>query len=156
MEQNEIKRRIDVALDRLYELDHFLIDNNLCERCINHRFALHLQNQFTDHFVDCEYNRSHIGNANDQKRILGVENGNYVDIIVGLRSRLPQDDFICFETKKHNNVDQFGIENDRRKLQILTGGGQFEYKYGFRVVFGSTRETVLIEAYQRGDLIEWI
>ncbi len=155
METGDIKYRIETALDRLYEVDSFLIDNDLCERCINHRFALHLQGQFADHFVDCEYNRSHIGNINDQKRILNIENGNYVDIIVGLRSRIPEDDFICFETKKYNNVDQFGRENDRRKLEILTGGGQFDYKYGFGVIFGSTREAVVVEAYQQGNRIEW-
>lgn len=156
MENDEIKRRVNSALDRLYETDKFLIDNNLCEPCINHRFGLYLQEIFPEHFVDCEYNRSHIGDENDQKRIIQDDvNGNYVDIIIGRRTRLPADDFLCFETKMWSNANQQAISRDKQKLVVLTGGGQFEYKYGFRIVFGPTREEVVIEVYQDGNVIDW-
>jgi hypothetical protein len=157
MDKFEIKRRVGTALDRLYDIDKFLIDNNLCEPCINHRFGLYLQEIFPDHFVDCEYNRSHIGDENDQKRILQDDRrGNFVDLIIGKRTRLPADDFLCFETKMWSNESRLAANRDKRKLAVLTGGGQFEYKYGFRIVFGATRETVEVEVYRGGNVVsDW-
>ncbi|MFA5934582.1 MAG: hypothetical protein WC827_01710 [Candidatus Paceibacterota bacterium] len=153
MKIKEIKKRINNALDRLYDVDQFIIDNDLCERCINFRFALHLQNNFPEYFVDCEYNKSHIGLINDQKRVLDTGNGNFIDIIIGKRSRSPKDDFICFETKKSNSNDVLGIENDINKLKILTSGGQFDYKYGFKIVFSLLRKDVILETYKKAKLL---
>lgn len=38
--------------------DKYLIEHNLGERCIAHRFAIHLAEQFPGWDIDCEYNRN--------------------------------------------------------------------------------------------------
>jgi hypothetical protein len=38
--------------------DRHLFENNLGERCIASRLAMHLQNAFPEHSVDAEYNRA--------------------------------------------------------------------------------------------------
>jgi len=57
---DEIKSRIDNALNLLTlpENDKYLLEHNLGERCIAHRFAVHLASQFPDWDIDCEYNRN--------------------------------------------------------------------------------------------------
>ena len=155
MELDEIKRRIETALDTLYLVDNFLIRNGLCERSLNHRFAMHLQTLFPEYFVDCEYNKSHVGDANIQKRLSSERFGNYVDMIVGKRNRDPAGDFICFETKKWNNTDRNAIAIDAEKLSILTDGNQFGYQYGFQLTYAPARENVDILVYQHGTASEW-
>lgn len=150
MELEEIRQKVDLALDKLYATDQFLIDNDLCEPSLNHRLAMYLQTLFPEHFVDCEYNRSHIGNDNDLKRVTNLERGNYIDIIVGKRDRNPDNDFICFETKKWSNGAH---QADREKLQVLTSGGQFCYDYGFFIIYGRNRNDAQIEVYKEGRLI---
>ena len=57
---NEIESRIDNALILLTSPlnDKYLLEHNLSERCIAHRFAVHLAAQFPNWDVDCEYNRN--------------------------------------------------------------------------------------------------
>ena len=71
MELLKIKQKIKNALDELYEKDDFLFKEDLHEMCINHRFAIYLeQEEFGgDYYVDCEYNRSHLGNETSQKNL---------------------------------------------------------------------------------------
>ena len=54
---NEVKAGIESAVKSFYATDQYLLDNGLNERTITCRFAYHLQHQFPDWNVDCEYNR---------------------------------------------------------------------------------------------------
>ena len=38
--------------------ERILLENNLSERCIAHKFAEYLKGNFEDFIVDCEYNRN--------------------------------------------------------------------------------------------------
>ncbi len=56
----ETLQLINEMIDKLYELDHFLLQRklNITERAITHRMGMYLQQIVSDKFdVDCEYNR---------------------------------------------------------------------------------------------------
>lgn len=53
----EIEKRVTVALEKLCEVDGYILREDLNECTINHRIACHLQDQFPEWHVDCEYNR---------------------------------------------------------------------------------------------------
>lgn len=53
----EIIERTRIALGVLQKNDSFLLENEVNERTIAHKFAEYLQKQFPDWNVDCEYNR---------------------------------------------------------------------------------------------------
>lgn len=150
MKLKYIKIRINIALERLYKKDYFLIKNGLCERTLNHRFAMYLEPLFRGRSVDCEYNVSHLEDRNTLKRVT-TENGNYIDIVVRKRDRKPESDFVCFEVKKWDNLRD--REQDREKLRILTSGDRFCYKYGFFLVFGKTKNDIMVEVYEHGEKI---
>lgn len=66
MEFKDIQSRVIYALLSLKEKDMFLLENNLNERTISHKFAEYLQAHFSPVWdVDCEYNRNH----DDVKRL---------------------------------------------------------------------------------------
>lgn len=143
----EINSKIKDSLNELYEEEPSLFrgEKSLCERCINHRFAWYLekQNFGEGYFVDCEYNKTYLG---DSKRVSN-SNGNYIDIVISKRDDNPDHDLICFEVKKWNNYKN--REKDRKNLEILTNGTEFYYNYGFYVIFGKTREKTQIKTYER-------
>lgn len=147
-----IKEKIRQALRTLYREDKYLFDKGLCERCILHRFAVNLERQnFEGYHVDCEYNKSHLGETTGTKRVSNI-NGNYIEIIITKRSDNPDGDLICFEVKiwgKYANRNK-----DRQNLKILTGGIKFDYDYGFYVIFGKTLDKTKIEIYENGRRID--
>lgn len=147
-----IKEKIRHALRVLYREDKYLFDKGLCERCILHRFAVNLERQnFEGYHVDCEYNKSHLGEITTTKKVSNI-NGNYIDIIITKRDANPHNDLICFEVKKWNNYDK--RNKDRENLKILTGGIKFGYDYGFYVIFGITIDKTRIEIYKNGEFFE--
>lgn len=152
MQIETIKEKISNALKTLYRKDEYLFVKGLCERCILHRFAVNLERQkFRGYHVDCEYNKSHLGETSATKRVSNI-NGNYIDIIITKRSSDPRGDLICFEVKKWNNYRD--RDKDRENLRILTGGVKFGYDCGFYIIFGKTIEKTLVEIYQHGKLLE--
>lgn len=57
---DEIRKKLAAAV-RSFEEDGdiYLLQEDLNERTISHRFAIHLQRAFEPFHVDCEYNRAH-------------------------------------------------------------------------------------------------
>jgi len=55
---DEIEFRVSSALKQLSEADFYLLKNDLNECSINHMLAYHLQSQFKEWHVDCEYNKN--------------------------------------------------------------------------------------------------
>ncbi len=149
--REEIQRKVKNALDELYRTDQFLFEKKLCERCINHKFAVYLEKQSfgEGYFVDCEYNKSHL-NSETSPKYVSNPNGNYIDIIITKRNGVGQDDLVCFETKRWDKYK--GRKKDRKNLKILTAGQKFAYKLGLYVIFGQSRDKVKIEVYEKGIL----
>jgi|WetSurMetagenome_2_1015567.scaffolds.fasta_scaffold85784_1 hypothetical protein len=70
MTDDEIKRRLNKTLDRLYVKDWYLLRYKVHERSITHKLAEYLQEQFPDYDVDCEYDRDNEnGDGNFKKQI---------------------------------------------------------------------------------------
>lgn len=167
MNLDNIKEKINIALDELYKNDPYLFEKDLCERCINHKFANYSEAQnFNDYFVDCEYNRAYSKrNGGVKTKKITTKDGNYVDIVITKRNDNVEDDLVCFEVKKWNNKDgKKGFELDRLKLKILTGkklpvdfkSGEilkdddgdnycFNYQFGVFIIFGPSRDEAKIE-----------
>ena len=152
MELYEIKDKIQNALNTFYKNDSFLIENNLCEKCLVHRLAIYLENErFPGYFIDCEYNKSLL-NEKSVPKIASNPNGNFIDIIITKRDDNYKHDLICFEIKRWNNYH--GRKKDIENLEILTKGDRFGYGYGFYIVLGKAKEKTKIEVYRRGNKIE--
>ena len=49
--------------------DGYLLENDVNERSITHKFAVYLENEFSEWDVDCEYNRNGI----DKKTLIGLK-----------------------------------------------------------------------------------
>lgn len=145
-----ILEKINFALDELYAEAIFLFQKDLCERCINHRFAIHLETQgFPGYHIDCEYNKSHAGGQTHLKKVSN-SNGNYIDVIITKRDGNADDNLACFEIKKWNNYK--GRVKDRENLKILTDQVHFAHKFGFYIIYGETRAKTKIEIYETGQL----
>lgn len=94
IEIEEIEHRIDNALSQLTSPlnDKYLLEHNLGERCIAHRFAIHLAEQFPDWDIDCEYNRNgdqlkEMPLSEECKTLLRKTGRVFPDIIVHKRGR---------------------------------------------------------------------
>lgn len=152
-------QKVRNALDRLYRENPSLIENGLCEKCINHQFAKYLEQEGFGEgfFVDCEYNKTHLGRNPRPKKVFSI-NGNYIDIVVTKRTERGENDLVSFETKRWNNYHH--RNKDRENLQILSGqkpaadGSNFDYDFGIFVIYGKTREKTKIEIYQDGHNVE--
>ena len=152
MKIDEIKGKIRNALNTFYKNDSFLLENNLCERCLVHRIAVYLENErFPGYFIDCEYNKSFFDKKSVPK-IASNLNGNYIDIIITKRDDKRIHDLICFEIKRCDNYHK--RNKDRENLEILTKGNLFWYDYGFYIILGKSKEKTKIEVYIKGNKID--
>ena len=151
MNLREIKNKINRALDKLYKIDQFLFDEDLCERCITHKLTMYLEEQGFDggYFVDYEYNKSHSNQKTRLKRVIS-EKGNYIDIIITKRDGDYRNDLACFEVKKWNTREK--EDRDIEKLKNLTGKENFCYKYGFYIILGKKRYQTKFKLVIHGQL----
>ena len=115
----QIEQRVIQAAESLVTYDGYLLTCDLNERSITHKFAEHLQREFPEWNVDCEYNRDH----DDTKRLDLPPRRNissddldaktvYPDIIVHRRGT--DLNIVVIEVKKSTNPEGDGW--DKRKL----------------------------------------
>ena len=132
MEEQDVRQRLDTALGRLRAEDLYLLENDLSERCIAARLALHLQREFPDHKVDVEYNRA----GEVAKRVpLSAECdtrenrvGNPLavpDVIVHQRGDAGPN-ILVLELKKTSNPE--GWDCDRERVQNFRK--RLDYEFG--------------------------
>jgi|AntAceMinimDraft_9_1070365.scaffolds.fasta_scaffold87638_2 hypothetical protein len=149
MKLDEIKGKVQNALNKFYKNDSFLVEKKLCERCLVHRVAVYLENEkFPDYFIDCEYNKSHLNKSSKPKRVSNL-NGNFIDIIITKRDDNHQNNLVCFEIKRWINYHK--RDKDIENLEILTRGNRFGYSFGFYIIFGKNKEKTKIETYIKGN-----
>jgi len=134
MNSLQVRQKVEVAIINVYQKDKFLFEEGLCERCINHRFAVYLEreNFGPGYYVDCEYNKSHLPTptgVTTSPKMLSSVRGNFIDIILTTRDGRHEGDFICFEIKRATNRDLTAERKDRKNLEILTDKERFGYKF---------------------------
>jgi len=147
----DVKQRVITAICMLYRHDRDLLDVDANERSITHKLAEHLQREFSDWHVDCEYNR-----RRDLIKRLQIDFGKidaddieaktvFPDIIV--HRRQTEQNLLVIEVKKDNG--QEGTK-DIEKLKKFTTVPEYQYQYGLFLRLNETGATRL-KLYQRGD-----
>lgn len=118
--QTELNKVI-AALQDFYAHEGFLFEKDVGERAITHRFAVHLEKQFSGWSVDCNYDR--LG-----ERTLHLPHGTiistddhlgksiYPDVVVHQRE-IPNN-LLAIEIRKASNHTP--LEHDQHKLRALT------------------------------------
>ncbi|MCK1547054.1 hypothetical protein IVA87_04885 [Bradyrhizobium sp. 147] len=118
--QTELNKVI-AALRDFYAQESFLFEKDVGERAITHRFAVHLEKQFSGWSVDCNYDR--LG-----ERTLHLPHGTiistddhlgksiYPDVAVHQRE-IPNN-LLTIEIRKASNHTP--LEHDQHKLRALT------------------------------------
>src|SRR6478736_4496749 len=118
--QTELNKVI-AALRDFYAHEGFLFEKDIRERAITHRFAVHLEKQFSGWSVDCNYDR--LG-----ERTLHLPHGTiistddhlgksiYPDVTVHQRE-IPNN-LLAVEIRNAGN--HTAIEHDQQKLKALT------------------------------------
>ena len=146
------------ALREFLREDRKLLRIDANERSITHKLAEHLQGQFKNLKVDCEYNRHGI----DKKELsfaLGITSTDsehaktvYPDIIVHKRGR-DSSNKLVIEVKKSNGGK---ATHDKKKLLVFTRSrGGYEYQWGLFLEFDVGEDNGLkhAECYQGGEKI---
>ncbi len=124
IEKIEIEKIINNILHELIEKDSDILEININERTISHRFAVYLEKYFDDSWsIDCEYNRDH-----DNKKTLDIfpcstetndTEGKTVfpDLIV--HKRKTNENLLVIEMKKSTNTNNNDRIKDIKKLEAF-------------------------------------
>jgi len=155
----------------LREVDN--IQNGVAERNLCGRLSIYLseninKSEFSEYYVDPEYNRNYDGRI---KTILDEEFNEIVincDIIIHSRGKnIKQDNLIAFEMKKSNR-SQEEKDSDRKRLRALTKDSYDDvwsadgitlpeyvcgYVWGIYLEINNIERTQLVEHYQKGILV---
>lgn len=136
----EVRRRVETALKQLSVLDSYLLQNDLNERAITHRFAVYLENHFDGWDVDCEYNRLGDGPGplfSEVERRLAEVSGYepltrdtigrtvYPDVIVHRRGT--RENLLAIEVRKSTNPVPGDV--DRAKLSGYKDDPDLDYRF---------------------------
>jgi hypothetical protein len=125
-EFQEIQEKVNIALQQLYENDHFLITNTTNERTVTHKFAEYLQVLFREWNVDCEYNR-----VKDRKKSIPGQKYSYPDIIIHKRNNI--ENLLVVEAKKCNAL-QKQKDEDKKKVKKFIEDTNYQYCFGLLLV----------------------
>jgi len=128
-----IEQKIIQAYKMFLKHDRPLLQRGVNERSITHKFAEHLQREFPDYDVDCEYNKTGL----QTKALIGLQNmfkpapaddkkatTVFPDIIVhhrGERKKRKRNNLVVIEAKKNVKTDK----RDESKLKLY----KMELKY---------------------------
>jgi len=137
MNLKETLEKFEKALSEFCDKEKYLLENNLSERCVAHKLAQYLEEEFKTHFhVDCEYNRQYDSEKIEQaiKRIhiprevlteISIDRFNkndtysvYPDIIV--HKRESENNHLIIEIKKSSNDCKIDKVFDEVKLKKFT------------------------------------
>jgi hypothetical protein len=134
IEHDEVVRRIDSAYISMIRADFVLFEIDVNERSLTHKLAEHLQVEFQDWNVDCEYNRNgslpkRLKSSGDSVSTDDTEGKTvFPDIIV--HHRQSKDNFVVIEAKKSSTVS---TSEDKAKLRDYVS--EHGYQFAFMVVF---------------------
>ena len=146
MKLEDLQEKIGKAIAMLYEMDYFLIDNDISEWSIAHRLAVYIEQLFPGWDVDCEYNRQE-----NEPVIKKRATGKNVrpDIIIHHRGEIdPEHNLLVIELKKEDTDEDF--------LKVCeytsdpAGDRSFKYQYGLILSIG---EVSKVKWFSNGELI---
>ena len=156
----ELGSIVEEAVKNFNEKEKYLIENDLSERCMCARFALHLTKAlqktcYEEYEVDVEYNRG----ADEYERAIKRLNDPMitVDLVVHKRGYdciYGFDNLICLEMKK--SKDRRGCNSDENRLKCMTSREYgFNYKLGIMLVVDyKIKEMVIKSKLVDGEEIE--
>ena len=132
--KEDVVRRLYAAYNTLLKHDRALLELDANERSLTHKLAEHLQDEFPDWNVDCEYNRK----GTLPKRLIGIKENVSIDDTCGktvfpdviVHHRGTTDNLLVIEAKKSITI---GGSEDEEKLRAYKG--EHEYRFAFAVVF---------------------
>ena len=125
---DEVRCKIETALQLLYKHDHFLITNNTSERAITHKLAEYIQGLFPEWHVDCEYNRR----GEDRPKDIQGKRTSYPDIIIHRRNK--KDNLLIIEAKSVHSRNRSDIV-DKGKIAAYISDTRYEYSFGLWIYF---------------------
>jgi hypothetical protein len=155
MSDRELMEKVTAALKSFFDNDGQLLKLNASERSISHKLAEHLEKEFLDWDVDCEYNRrgerpktlprilfSDIKDDDQEAKTI------FPDIIVHKRNQ--PDNLLVVEVKKSNSRES--DDKDRTKLMAFTDPeGDYSYKVGLFIVFDVENQKVdKVQCFENG------
>ena len=133
MDSDEVVRRLHKAYGVLAKQDLQLLELDANERSITHKLAEHLQVEFHEWHVDCEYNRD----GGQPKRVhlaysVPADDTDAVTVFpdIVVHHRDTQDNLLVIEAKKSSSVQQ---SQDEEKLAAYVA--DLGYRYAFKIVF---------------------
>ena len=150
--QTELNKLV-AALQEFYAHEVFLLEKDVGERALTHRFAVHLEKQYPGWDIDCDYNR--LG-----ERMLRLPHGTIVSTddalgktifpVVVVHQRAIPNNLLAVEIRKASNHQS--LEHDQQKLKAMTDPHVwFAYWIGVLLVLARHNAT-LAEVYVGGVL----
>jgi hypothetical protein len=146
MEREQLLLIIKSALKSLLKYDHVLINQRVKEECINHRFAIYIENAFFSTFVgkdisiDLEYNKLYF----DEKQYASPEDERInfrPDLII--HERNTQDfNIVAFELKK-----DYSNKKDKSTIHGMLKE-PFNYLWGVLISYMPNKEYFLVIIYK--------
>jgi len=125
---DEVRRKIETALQILYKNDHFLITNCTHERAITHKLAEHIQRLFPEWHVDCEYNRL----GEELPKAIPSQDESYPDVIIHHRNT--RDNILIIEAKSIHSNDR-NDRHDKIKIKAYIEDSDYRYQFGLWICF---------------------
>jgi len=142
MNNSNIKGKIREALKLFNTKDRkALLDVDIYEPTISHRIAVYLEELFPDFDIDCEYNKSLLGNKRNV-------NGEKIrpDIIIHTR-KTNEDNSVIIEVKKSGRNNKLS-KSDIKKLKSCMSG---TLNYDLGVFIGILKRKIDICWIEKND-----
>lgn len=151
MNNTELFKLVNNALERVYKHHEYLIKNQVHERSIVFWFGIYLyellqhkENKYAEYNLDFEYNKNH----SDPKSTEKFSDGTYPDIILHKRGS-KEHNLLIIEFKTWWNSDN---SRDLMKLRDFTHPtGDYKYKYGLSIIL--EKDKPIIIPLQKGEII---
>jgi len=154
MNENELKKKIEYAVNIFLHKEKFLLENDVNERSITHKLAIYIENEFKDYDVDCEYNRmtDETGNCDPKRVKTTIE--KYIDERVKPEDIKPDDskattvypdiivhkrgnnnaNLLVIEVKKSSNKKNNKKNNEKDIEKIKAYCRELEYENGLFLI----------------------
>lgn len=179
METSKIIEKVNVSINKLFENDKWLIENDLSEQSISHKLGEYLQTNFMEFNVDCEYN-GNIDEERGRKRITIIKReleekgllkqteeelpmdlihrAVFPDIIVHKRGS-NENNLCILEIKKTTNKVPF--DYDKIKLKYYTTeyyGNDLKYDLGIflLILTGSSTDYFEVQYFTNGKIATFV